>query len=352
MYIDYIGYHGEESGYGRSADAYCSALASMGYLVRRVTPHALRAHACTDRRIVHCVPGDRDIPPSLYDGSIVIATHEADRLPVPWISLLSRASEVWVPSLFNLVVFAAHLRVPVRRVVHPFEGFGLASPVATLKDFIGERKVFYCIGNLQNRKGLQTAVDAFREAFAGRNDLVFVVKTRRDDQELGAARPVASLSPDVVVVESGWTRSEISWLHSVGYCYVSLHRGEGWGYGVFDAVMHGNRVVCTDYGGPRDFLSSDLHHLVAYSLDRVNSPYEHYSCEMRWATPSTTGAVNALRIAIDQPPQGLHEYSQAAQEEFSMARVTERLSYLLHGVGPFSAVRNAGSAPTVCFDDV
>ena len=70
------------------------------------------------------------------------------------------------------------------------------------------------------------------------------------------------------------------------HVYVSLHRSEGFGRGMADAMKMGKAVIATNYSGNTDFTTPDTACMVDYSLIEVNpDDYVHYEPGQIWADP-------------------------------------------------------------------
>jgi glycosyltransferase involved in cell wall biosynthesis len=92
-----------------------------------------------------------------------------------------------------------------------------------------------------------------------------------------------------------WTDAQVSALHRRGDCYLSLHKGEGWGYPLCDAACRGTPVVATAWAGPVDHLNVEDHFLVRYRLGPVQQHQTYYDPRGRWAEPDVEHAAELLR---------------------------------------------------------
>jgi glycosyltransferase involved in cell wall biosynthesis len=116
-------------------------------------------------------------------------------------------------------------------------------------------------------------------------------------------------------------------------CYVSLHRGEGWCYPLFDAASLGVPVVATGYSGPMDYLDSRHHRLVGYSMTAANK-MKHtirfgFDSSMSWAEPDLVHAAEQLRA--------VYEDRAAALALEAAARI--RAAYSFEAVGQMARHR-------------
>ena len=86
-------------------------------------------------------------------------------------------------------------------------------------------------------------------------------------------------------------------------CYVSLHRAEGFGLTMAEAMAIGKPVIATGYSGNVDFMSGENSYLVDYALGRVGPDCEIYPPEGEWAEPSIEHAAELMRRVRDEPAE-------------------------------------------------
>src|SRR4029450_5686535 len=125
---------------------------------------------------------------------------------------------------------------------------------------------FYSLFEWQDRKSPVALLTAYLQAFPTAPDTVLIIKTNPGasnvaHQALAAVRQLVPSEARVVMRCAAWSEAEIAALHASGDCYVSLHRGEGWGYPLFEAAGRGTPVIATSYAGPLDYLTPQEHHL-------------------------------------------------------------------------------------------
>jgi glycosyltransferase involved in cell wall biosynthesis len=81
-------------------------------------------------------------------------------------------------------------------------------------------------------------------------------------------------------------------------CYVSLHRAEGFGLGMAEALALGKPVIATDYSGNRDFLTERTGFPVPFSLRKL-MPGEYPMGEgQSWAEPDLEVAIQYMRTVF------------------------------------------------------
>lgn len=176
---------------------------------------------------------------------------------------------IMVPCSANKDVLAAAGVQHVTYIPHPYFD---DDPHLALPAPAGAPRVFYWIGRWEPRKAPHNLVRAFLLAFRpGEAELHLklgpvpwpgypepeeAVAEALSDSRIAKAWPTVRQVDEAVHVHRGrWPSSEIVGLHASGHVYCSASRGEGLDLPAFAAKLAGRRVVTTDSGGPRDFLT-------------------------------------------------------------------------------------------------
>jgi len=82
-------------------------------------------------------------------------------------------------------------------------------------------------------------------------------------------------------------------------CYVSLHRSEGLGLPMAEAMYLGKPVIATAYGGNMDFMTLNNSLLVKYKLVELERDYGPYEKRAVWAEPDIKHASELMRWAYE-----------------------------------------------------
>jgi glycosyltransferase involved in cell wall biosynthesis len=114
---------------------------------------------------------------------------------------------------------------------------------------------------------------------------------------------VRSLGERVTLVTETLTDNEIKNLVRCCDCFVSLHRSEGFGRGISEAMYLGKPVIATAYSGNLDFMAPDVSMHVGYRLVPVGAgEYPHHEGQV-WAEPDLEQAVSHMLWVLDEPRQ-------------------------------------------------
>jgi hypothetical protein len=180
---------------------------------------------------------------------------------------------------------------------------------------------------------------AYLRAFPDDGPHTLVLKVNPGARDAAAAaldevRRQTGSSARLEVHCEGWSDAEIDALHNSGHCYVSLHRGEGWCYPLFDAACRGIPVVATAYSGPLEYLNADAHQLVPYSMTGVQQRYLFYHPRMHWADPDLDDASRRLKW--------IYLNRDVARAKAKAAAIGLRDRYALETIGELARTRLLG----------
>jgi FkbM family methyltransferase len=314
-----------------------AAMAVEETAVANRTGHPLPADLATEPRYpvsVLCVNADMIKPsvrrhPELVDDRYVIGVWSWELAEFPkWMtSSFADVDEVWTISEFCRAAIAVDSPVPVRVFPVPVRdpwhgdppekttGTTTASNVTTFLFMFDYNSIF-------ERKNPLGAVRAFQAAFENRDDVRFVIKSINGDKHQGdreKLRLAVAGDERITLVDRYLSQDEINQLFTDADCYVSLHRSEGFGLTVAEAMMRGLPVIATDYSGSAEVLTADTGWPVAHRLVRVGDGNYPYPPDARWAEPAQDAAVDAMR-AVAADPENARKRGMLARELMLSAR--------------------------------
>jgi hypothetical protein len=224
---------------------------------------------------------------------------ETDAVPPSWIAGFQYVDEIWVNSTFVARNLARLAPVPV--VVVP-QAIDVPDPAGAEVDLIDERAftflfMFDYFSTLQ-RKNPIGLVEAFKRAFAPGEGPRLLIKTMNEKLHRDAAaelRAHADGRPDIEIIERYLEPSQIAALIAKAGCYASLHRSEGFGLTLVDAMALGTPVIATGYSGNMDFTTERNSYLVDWTPTQVGPGNPVYPPEGWWAEPDLAHAASLMR---------------------------------------------------------
>jgi glycosyltransferase involved in cell wall biosynthesis len=224
--------------------------------------------------------------------------------------------ELWAPSRFCERAFSALSPVPVSWMppavrVPEASAIGRAALGAAHDAFV----FLFAFDALSvpERKNPLGLIEAFTRALAmTRHKLHLVVKISNADgtKELDYLRQRSRALP-VTLIKATLDRSRMNALTASCDAYVSLHRSEGLGLPLIEAMYLGKPVIATGYGGCTDFLDHSTGWVVEHKLATLDSNHGPYPAGAVWAEPDLTHAASLL-ARVSSSPDEAQERARAA----------------------------------------
>ena len=220
---------------------------------------------------------------------------------------------------FNAEVFRRILpaRISVQKMLYPFmfPPKTMPSPKAIRHQYSIRPDDFvvffnFSYGSSFHRKNPNGAMLAFARAFGNTPNAKLLFKTNdsaaheREHLHLKALAKELGIEQRFTTIDNYLPTSDIYGLTAACDVYLSLHRGEGFGLGVAEAMSLGKPVVVTDYSSTTEFCKSDNAILVPYHIVDVPRGACDNPCYARvktWAEPDIDAAAAALRDLYDHP---------------------------------------------------
>jgi len=315
-----------------SFEGYRSDLGRIGTLVQSL----IGRNPEGDIQVLHLTPQNYKNLVKEDKYNIGYCAWETDRLPTDWVPMINQLQEVWVPSEHNKVAFEeSGITVPVQVMPHPFETDlpEEESSETVVANVSHEDFVFYSIFQWTERKNPLDLLKAYLTEFKRSDPVALVLKTYlvnpSNPQEANNIRnSIKAIKsklylksyPKILLISSLLSRAQIRALHNEGDCYVALHRCEGFGIPFVEAMLAGNPVLATAYGGQEDFMGTQDN--IDYMMTPTyGMPWPLYTGDMKWAQPDVLDARRKMRRMFEN-----RDYA-AATGAAGKNEVIEKLNY-------------------------
>lgn len=339
------GFFGDERGVGRAGRLTLSAFERAGYrpiahdlthLLRREVPEPPPIRVCGGVWVLHC---------NAPEAGHVLRRHlelsraplyrvgywawELPEAPRDWLEIASYFHEIWTPSAFSAGAFA-QAPVQVRTMPH-------CLPPSTVRRVRGRADAgtrFLTFADLRStaaRKNPIGAIKAYLQAFPVAGSARLVVKltgVAADRRALGWVRALVEHRRDIEVMTETLSDAGVQTLVREADVVISLHRSEGFGLTIAEAMAQGKAVVATGWSGNVEYMTSECaRQLVPYSLTEVHDPSGVYAGQ-RWAEPDVEVAARMIRtLAEDGALRArLGALNEAAIGELGEAWTAHRLN--------------------------
>ena len=144
------------------------------------------------------------------------------------------------------------------------------------------------------RKNPQGLIRAFHQAFGDSKEVELVLKTMNYDAGHSEFNALIETADNIVLINEAYSKHQITALYEATDAYVSLHRSEGFGRTIAEAMLAQSAAVVSDYSGSQDFCTENNSFLVPGELVDVK-PYSYLFWRgARWFEPSISAATAAL----------------------------------------------------------
>ncbi|HVB01397.1 MAG TPA: glycosyltransferase [Acidimicrobiales bacterium] len=232
---------------------------------------------------------------------------EIEEFPEEFDTSFQYVDEIWASSEFTREAIAARglkpvytlpVTVQVDRVETALDRSTLGIPQGFL--------FLFCFDLLSifDRKNPLGVIDAFTKAFQPNEGPVLVIKALNGDKRLAGLEKIrirARGRSDIVILDKYLERDDNVSLFNESDCYVSLHRSEGLGLTIAEAMSLGKPVIATAYSGNMDFMKADNSYLIPFTYGLVPKGCDPYRPGARWAEPDISEAAKAMRYVFENP---------------------------------------------------
>ena len=249
---------------------------------------------------------------------------ELERVPDEWVEVAPLVDEIWAPTPFIAEAMRARMPRPVHDMLPGVE-IGRTEEVARSAYGIpGHHCVFLFMFDLHSqlhRKNPEGLIRAFREAFRNDDAASLVIKASGGDIHAKDFAVLKELcrSENVVLIDELMSRARAYGMIAMCDCFVSLHRSEGFGLGLAEAMLLGKPVIATGYSGNLAFMNRENSMLVDFDLVEIAEDRPLYTRGNRWAEPSIAHAASYMR----------HVYENRAAETERARRIQPHIERLL-----------------------
>lgn len=244
---------------------------------------------------------------------------ELPRAPKSWLKDAGFLDEIWVPSAFTGQALAA-AAAPVRVVPHPLfmEDYRGITPAPRDQRFTAV--TLFDFKSSAARKNPDGIIAAFAKAFPDDPTARLVIKTQNGQGFPNLLAKLRAQAPaNVEVLDVVWPYAQVKSLIASADVLISLHRAEGFGLTMAEAMALGTPVIGTNWSGNVDFMDETCALMIPSQPIAVDDPQGIYRGQS-WADPDVDAAAAALRrLRADRD-------LAARLSEAGKRRVAERLS--------------------------
>lgn len=241
-----------------------------------------------------------------------------------WMSAFTYVDEVWVASEFTRACLRPHSGIPIVAMPLPVV---VPDPLPYGRSHFGlaDRAVVFLymfdVSSQTERKNPLGVIRAFRRAGLPRDRATLVLKFTNAEYDRHAVRRLHEEAEglNVLMLDGYMERRELATLMAHADCYLSLHRAEGFGLTIAEAMRLGKPVIATRYSGNVDFMADEDSYLVDYRLVPLTRDYGPYLRGSVWAEPDVEQAAAFIRAVVEHP-DAARAVGQLAQQHIADTR--------------------------------
>jgi len=229
---------------------------------------------------------------------------ELPRAPDAWREGFARAHRVAVPSRFvadALRQLDADADIVV--AMHPVALEEKPPTVAASADRFTVASSFNIASGFE-RKNPLALIEAFRIASKGRDWRLRLHASGAEHYPEGAQRLLQAVGGDPSIELNLGALDRAAYWRWLGrpHLFASLHRAEGFGLGLAEAMHLGIPVLATNWSANAEYMNEQNSLPVRFRLVPVVDPQRKYDqSEEFWAEPETEHAASLMRRACDEP---------------------------------------------------
>jgi glycosyltransferase involved in cell wall biosynthesis len=315
-----VGYLRAESGMGELARSTVRALRAMSYpLTVRELRAAAHRHADlsvdaldTGETLAFTIVAltapdarrerDRIGPPSRSSFRIGYWPWELEAFPDDLGDVFSGFDEIWALSRFSAGAIARASPVPVHAIWPALPDVGPSAAPARDTALEPDEYNFlfvYDVLSETDRKNPLDLIRAFRQAFRRDDRVRLTLKTSNGHMRSHEWRRVVRAADGlpITVCDRYLSRPDLLALMRSCDCYVSLHRSEGFGFTLVEAMALGKPVIATFYSANAEYMTPWNSFPVPYRMGEVRARRGAYRKGDAWAEPDVEAAAALMRQA-------------------------------------------------------
>lgn len=252
--------------------------------------------------------------------NIIYPAWELSNYPDTWAKQLDKFDEVWASSNFTYEALSGACEKEVIKLP-------LACGIS-LTSFLGRRYFhipessyvflfFFDLKSYASRKNPYAVINAFKELLTLRPYSMahLVIKINGTESNPVEYKKItnllSTLGDNTTCINQTMTANEVKNLMRCCDCFISLHRSEGYGFGIAEAMTLGKPVIATAYSGNLEFMDITVSYGVGYELIPLADDDYPFAEGQVWAEADWHEAAQHMLQLVDSPQAGREKGKQA-----------------------------------------
>ncbi|WP_128330735.1 glycosyltransferase family 4 protein [Apibacter sp. HY039] len=289
--------------------------------------------------------------PSFYKDKYNIGfwAWEMEDFPEKYCENFSFYDEIWTCSKYCLDSISLKSPIPVINIPHPIDINSLKineSYDSELKSDTYKFLFIFDYNSLILRKNVMAVIDAFEKAFGTENEKVSLIlkasiPSHHPEDKNRIVKRIENFK-NIFYKEEMLRREDLLSLINQSDCYVSLHRSEGFGLTIAEAMALGKPVIATGYSGNMEFMNINNSYPVKYELTELKKDIGPLLKGNFWSEPSVDHAAELMQFVYENQEQAKLVGLRAQEDiknRFSLevigTKMKKRLEVIEESIIPF-----------------
>lgn len=260
---------------------------------------------------------------------------ETSNFPPEWQDRFAAFNEIWVDSGFLQKTLGIVSPVPIVNVHLAVDIEATAARNRAALNLPADVVLFlfgFDAASYIQRKNPFAVIEAYRRAFGPHYEGVGLVVKATNLHLAGAEAERLNREMDEVggrLMTDYMDRPTLNALFASADAYVSLHRSEGFGLTMAEAMALGKPVIATAYSGNMEFMHAGNSYLTGYTIVPIDKDYGPYKRGDVWAEPDIDHAAMHMRSIAFNRNSAEAVGARAAHDirmEFSPMAVGQRMA--------------------------
>ena len=240
---------------------------------------------------------------------------ELEQFPLGWERFFAGYQEIWCPSSFTAQALAQRSPVPVIALPHLPDWPSLQTRTQARSRQRQQRQgepftflTLFDFWSTPERKNPAAVIQAFQRAFPIQSSsypavqlLIKASSAEQFPEQAAALKALAKGDPRIRWVEALLPQIQLDALYDQADAVVSLHRAEGFGLTLAEAMAQAIPVIATGYSGNLDFMPPGSAELIPWPPCRIQRTSGDYRAGAVWADPDLEAAAAAMRRLATDP---------------------------------------------------
>lgn len=267
---------------------------------------------------------------------------ELEDFPEEWLANINLVDEIWTPAEFISNTLRKYTDKPVRTI--PYCVNAPTDDNFDRKHFgLPEDKFLFLMmfdsGSVMERKNPLGAINAFKKAFGKENkDVGLVIKINEIEQSEKDIEYIHSLLDgydNIYTICHTMSKAEVNSLVKSVDVFVSLHRAEGFGLVLAEAMLVGTPTIATNWSANTEFMNRDVACMVDYQMIEIEKDMPPFKKGYRWADADVDQAAQYMEKLFEDKEYYEHIKTHAydhIREKLSMEHATGLLKTRLEEI--------------------